>query len=449
MYVRDTIAAIATPPGYGSIGVIRVSGEDLESFIAQLTHQCIRTRSMSCARFLGESGDVIDSGLLLSFPSPHSYTGEHVVEIQAHGGGAIMQMLLERCFQLGARPAHPGEFTMRAVLNNKIDMLQAEAIDDMIKARHRAASQSAARMLQGEFSMKIEALIEKLVRLRAYTEGLLDFAEDSETYDITQQEIAEQLRDCTAEINEIAAQYRQKNRLMRIFNVVFTGSVNVGKSSLYNRLLANDAAITSDIPGTTRDVLREETTVGSYQVRLHDTAGLNDSPTSPIEEIGITRTVDALTEADIVIFIVDITSPPDAAQTTRDQERIPPGLPVIYAANKVDCLKHTDNDVDGGFLNISAKTGQNIDKLRDAIVEAIEGKDIEGKDSLRTRQMTHLTAAMTELNTAGAHQAQLELLAEHLAQAHEHLARLIRHDSYTDRHDAVLSDIFASFCIGK
>ena len=299
----DTIAAIATAPGSGGIGIVRVSGPDCRKIAAQVLGDCPPPRQAIYQPFIAEDGSLIDRGISLYFPTPHSYTGEDVLELQGHGGPALMQLLLARCLELGARQAEPGEFTRRAYLNDKLDLAQAEAVADVINAATSEAARSAVRSLTGEFSLRVDALLQELINLRLYIEACLDFPEEEIDF-ITQGDVAGRLNSVADHVDTIFNQARQGNLLREGVQVVLVGQPNVGKSSLLNNLSGEDVAIVTPVAGTTRDVIKSVIQINGIQLHVTDTAGLRETE-DEIEKYGIARTWRALEKADIALILID------------------------------------------------------------------------------------------------------------------------------------------------
>ncbi len=331
----DTIAAIATPPGRGGIGVVRISGQDLHPMARAILGHIPKPRYASLSQFLDENGSAIDQGIALYFPAPHSYTGEDVLELQGHGGQAVMNLLLSRCLAVGARLAEPGEFTLRAFLNNKLDLAQAESVADIIDANTSEAARYAIRSLQGEFSAAIRALVQALTDLRIQTEAALDFPEE-EIDCLLQAEPHSKLKDIQTQLEKVLASARQGSLLREGVSVVLVGQPNVGKSSLMNRLTGEETAIVTEVPGTTRDAIRQIVNIRGVPLHLIDTAGLRETDDA-VERIGIARTRTAIDNADLALLLVDGRLgivPEDQAIL----DSFPAGLPLIHIINKIDLL---------------------------------------------------------------------------------------------------------------
>ena len=442
---NDAIAAIATPPGRGGIGVVRVSGEQLVGMLRGLVDKDIPPRRAVLADFRDAGGAFIDQGLALYFPAPHSYTGEDVIELQAHGGPAVMQLLLRRCLELGARLAEPGEFTKRAFLNDKLDLAQAESVADLIDASTAVAARCAARSLQGDFSRRIRAMVETLIGLRMLVEATLDFPEDDTPY-LEEAKLGAQLDGVCAELAQILARSRQGTLLRTGIHVVIAGEPNVGKSSLLNRLAGDDVAIVSEIPGTTRDAIRQHISIRGVPVNVIDTAGLRES-SDPIENIGISRAWDQISKADVVLWVSDLT----CGDTDRMDEsvlaQIDQRVRRLRVRNKADLLDTRAIAAADAGIVVSAKTGQGIDALQNAILVAGGWTASEAEDTFfaRERHVEALDRAARHLSRAQTVAAAPELLAEELRLAQRELDAIT--GEFTS--DDLLGRIFSSFCIGK
>ncbi len=440
------IAAIATAPGRGGIGVIRVSGPDLSSFAQVLTGRIPKPRLASLANFLDAEQRPIDQGLLLYFSAPHSYTGEDVVEIQGHGGPVVMQMLLARCVELGAALAEPGEFTRRAFLNDRLDLAQAEGVIDLIDASTTAAARSALRSLSGHFSQKIHAWRDKLVDLRMLVEATLDFPEEEVDF-LEAARAIPRLQELGTEIQSILSRAKQGSLLRRGLQVVLAGQPNVGKSSLLNQLSGEDRAIVTEVAGTTRDVLREAIQIEGIPLHIIDTAGLRETD-DLVEKLGIERSWREIANADVVLRMVDA----DAGITSEDHEidaRLPEGVPVIWVFNKIDRGDKPVQklDLEGGTgLWISARSGAGVDLLRQTLLQ-IAGWESNGEDVFlaRERHLDALREAAAHLELALQLASQLDLLAEELRLAQKSVNTITGEFGADD----LLGVIFSRFCIGK
>ena len=441
----DTIAAIATAPGRGGIGVIRVSGPELCGFSRQLCGQEPHPRQATLAGFRDADGQLIDTGLLLYFPSPHSFTGEDVLELHGHGGTVVMQMLLSRCLDLGSRLAEPGEFTRRAYLNGKLDLAQAEAVIDLIDAATAAAARSAVRSLQGEFSREINALLEQLTELRALVEATLDFPD--EEIDFLQAADAfgrlERLQQRLANVFDRA---QQGKLLQGGLNVVIVGQPNVGKSSLLNRLAGDDLAIVTPVAGTTRDIVRTTLQIEGIPLHIIDTAGLRETD-DEVEKIGIARAWREIERADLVLLLVDARSGVgDAEQAILAQ--LPENLARVTVYNKIDLAERIAERHDEGCgvaISLSAKHGEGVDLLRSELLRIAGWHPAEDVFIARERHLRALAATAEHIAAARAQLSHLELLAEELREAQAALGTITGQLSADD----LLGEIFGRFCIGK
>lgn len=440
------IAAVATAPGRGGIGVVRLSGPDLRPFARQLIGQVPAPRLATLTRFLDGSGDEIDEGIALHFPAPHSYTGEDVLELQGHGGPMVMHLLLQRCLELGARLAEPGEFTRRAFLNDKLDLAQAEAVADLIEASTAAAARSAVRSLAGEFSAAIHHLVKRLTELRMLIEATLDFPEE-EIDVLRQADVPGRLQSMLDELAGIRQRARQGSLLRSGMHVVLAGQPNVGKSSLLNRLAGEERAIVTAVAGTTRDAVRETIQVHGIPLHIIDTAGLRETE-DEVERIGIARTWREIERADVIVLLLDARS----GSTAEDKSiaaRMPAGVERIEICNKSDLAGHPPQRVEEGgqvVLWLSAKTGQGMELLEQELLR-VAGWQAGAEDAFmaRERHLRALERASGHLETALQQQALLELLAEELRQAQGALSSIT--GEFTP--DDLLGEIFSRFCIGK
>ena len=433
---RDTIAAIATPPGRGGIGIVRVSGPAVAAIAGALLGTLPPPRRATLKGFRDRAGELIDQGIALYFPAPHSYTGEPVLELQGHGGAVITQAVLAACLDAGARLADPGEFTRRAFLEGKLDLAQAEAVADLIDASSREAARCALRSLSGEFSAAIRRLVDELAELRALTEAMLDFPEE-EVDALHREDAAARLRGVRERLSEVLAKSRQGTLLRTGIHVVLAGRPNVGKSSLLNRLAGEERAIVTPIAGTTRDALREPMLIDGVPVVLVDTAGLR-AAAGLVERLGIERTRQEMQRADLVLAVHEAGEP---ATTAPD---VPPAARRIDVYNKADLVPAFRPPE--GALAVSAKTGEGLDALRRAIlVEAGWSSGAESVFLARERHLRALEAAGARLEAAGRQLPRWELFAEELRLAQSALAGIT--GEYTA--DDLLGDIFRRFCIGK
>ena len=441
----DTIAAIATAPGRGGIGVIRLSGPDLLPFAEALSTRHPEARRATLAHFLAADRSIIDTGLILYFPAPHSFTGEDVLELQGHGGQVVLQMLLARCLDLGARLAEPGEFTRRAYLNGKMDLAQAEAVVDLIDAATTAAARGAIRSLQGDFSKEVHGLLEQLTELRALVEATLDFPE--EEVDFLEAANAFGRLDKLDERLAAVFDRAQQGRLLQGgLNVVLIGLPNVGKSSLLNRLAGDDLSIVTSVAGTTRDVVRGTLQIEGIPLHIIDTAGLRATD-DEVEKIGIARTWREIERADVAVLLVD------ARQGVSAEEhdilsRLPEKLAKIIVHNKIDLVgQHSERhaELEGIAISLSAKHGEGIDLLRQELLRVAGWHPSEDVFIARERHLRALEDTRHHIATAKAQLPQLELFAEELRLAQQALGLITGEFSADD----LLGEIFGRFCIGK
>ena len=433
---RDTIAAIATPAGRGGIGVVRVSGAAVPRIAAALLGSLPPPRRATFGAFRDRHGETIDEGLALSFPAPHSYTGEPVLELHGHGGPVVMRALLAACLDAGARLAEPGEFTRRAFLEGKLDLAQAEAVADLIDAASREAARSALRSLSGEFSAAIGSLQTKLIELRALTEAMLDFPEE-EVDALHRDDAARRLAEVRQALSEVLDKSRQGSLLRGGIHVVLAGRPNVGKSSLLNRLAGEERAIVTPIPGTTRDALREPMLIGGVPLVVVDTAGLRESR-DEIERLGMQRTQQELERADLVIAVFEASRGQDALHD------LPAAPARIDVYNKLDLSPGFVAPPDA--LAVSAKSGEGLERLRQRILEAA-GWSSSGEPVFlaRERHLRALNLASAHLAAAAGEKRRWEFFAEELRLAHSALGTITGEFSADD----LLGEIFARFCIGK
>ena len=446
----DIIAAIATPPGRGGVGVVRVSGKDLQQIIQEILGLFPKSRHASLINFKDENGLIIDQGIAVFYPSPHSYTGEDVLELQGHGGPAVMDMLLSRCLSLGARLAQPGEFTLRAFLNNKLDLAQAESVADIIDASTGEAVRCAMRSLQGEFSAAIYKLTQTIIDLRMLIEATLDFPEE-ETSFLRHPDIYCRLENIKSELGGIISAARQGSLLREGIQVVLVGQPNVGKSSLMNKLAKEEVAIVTATPGTTRDAIRETIQIDGVPIHLIDTAGLRETD-DEIEKIGIARAWAAIEKGGLVLLLTDCRY----GLTSEDQgilDKLPAGVPLIHISNKIDLLKKLPCASDKKErIYLSAKTGIGIEQLRQRLLEIVGWKSgsstNEGLFMARRRHLRALSDTNKHLEDAckiTKQEIRAELLAEELRLAQLALSSITGEFSADD----LLGEIFSRFCIGK
>ncbi|MFZ1643231.1 MAG: tRNA uridine-5-carboxymethylaminomethyl(34) synthesis GTPase MnmE [Candidatus Contendobacter sp.] len=445
----DTIAAVATPPGRGGIGVVRVSGPLSAAIAEAVCGDLPAPRHAAFRQFRTGDGAVLDEGIALYFPAPHSFTGEDVLELQGHGGPVVMDLLLARVLELGARSARPGEFSERAFLNDKLDLAQAEAIADLIASDTAAAARAALRSLQGEFSRRVHALVEALIELRLYVEAAIDFPEEEIDF-LADGIIAGRLRNLRERLGVLQATAGQGRLLRDGMTVVIAGRPNAGKSSLLNHLAGREAAIVTAIPGTTRDVLREHVSIDGMPLHVIDTAGLRDSD-DPVEREGIRRAWAEIESADRILLVMD-----DQLGLTAEEkvlrERLPANTPVTVLRNKIDLSGRSPSVRDGEWgteILLSAKTEAGLDLLCEHLKTCMgyHGGE-EGIFMARRRHLEALERATTALEQA-AYQLEViragELVAEELREAQNALAEITGEFTSED----LLSRIFSSFCIGK
>ncbi len=453
---QDPIIAIASAPGRGAVGIVRASGRDLSALVLAVCGRLLMPRQATLLPFLGEHGEPLDRGLALHFPGPNSYTGEDVLELQAHGGPVLLQLLLARCLQAqpGLRLAEPGEFTERAFLNDKLDLAQAEAVADLIDASTEAAARSAARSLSGDFSAEVSRLAARTVHLRMLVEATLDFPEEEIDF-LEKAGARAQLDGLVTTLDAALARARQGALLREGLRVVLAGQPNVGKSSLLNALAGAELAIVTPIPGTTRDKVSETIQIEGVPLHITDTAGLrhDTEAADEVERIGIGRSWQAIGAADAVIFLHDLARLGEAGYGAAEAAiaaQLPAGVPVLDVYNKADLALPALPGLPAGALTLSARTGQGLDGLRHALLAQAGWQAApEGLFIARRRHVHALERAREHLLRAQAHAAQrdaaLDLLAEELRLAHRALGEITGQFSNED----LLGVIFGSFCIGK
>jgi len=454
-HLDDPIVAIATAPGRGAVGIVRASGRDLSSLIDAVCAKSLTPRVAHYGPILDGQGQALDQGLAIHFPAPHSYTGEDVLELQAHGGPVVLQLILARCLEagrgIGLRLANPGEFTARAFFNDKLDLAQAEAVADLIDASTEAAARSAGRSLAGAFSRQIDGLAQRIIHLRMLVEATLDFPEEEIDF-LERAGARRQLADIRAQLDGVMAQARQGALLREGLRVVLAGAPNVGKSSLLNALAGAELAIVTPIAGTTRDRITETIQIHGVPVHVIDTAGLRDA-SDEVEKLGIARSWQAIADADAVLFLHDL-SRADDPRARADDEAIADELARAHAAeplhvfNKRDLAPH--HPLPAGALALSAQTGAGLDALRDALLERAGATHVpEGVFIARTRHVQALARTDEHLQLAQAHadqrDAALDLFAEELRLAHGALGEITGQFTADD----LLGEIFGRFCIGK
>ena len=447
----DTIAAVATAPGRGGVGIVRVSGKKAAGIAEAILGKVPQPRYAHYGPFYGETGEVLDRGIALYFPNPNSFTGEDVLELQGHGGPVVLQWLLERVVQLGARLAEPGEFSKQAFMNDKLDLAQAEAIADLIEASSAQAAKSALRSLQGDFSREVNTLVEELIQLRLYVEAAIDFPEEEIDF-LSDGKVAGQLQHILDRLHQVFASAQQGVLLREGMSVVILGRPNAGKSSLLNALSGKEIAIVTDIAGTTRDIVKEEINIDGMPLHILDTAGVREA-TDQVEQIGIERAWAAIDNADRVLVMLQ------AGEDIHPEDQVildklPDSIPVTLVRNKIDLIDHqpmTEIEEASGrtVIWLSAKHQIGLDLLRGHLkTEMGYAQTEEGVFMARKR---HLDALQTALDCTFNGQQQLEmyaageLLAEDLRMAQEALSEIT--GRFTS--DDLLGRIFSSFCIGK
>ncbi len=440
----DTITAIATGSGRAGIGVVRISGRDLADIGVSLTHRQLPPRTAVYTPFLAADHSVIDQGIALFFPAPHSYTGEEVLELQGHGGPAVLQSLLQRCLELGARLAQPGEFTQRAFLNEKMDLAQAESVADLIEATTQQAARSAVRSMQGEFSKAIQAVVAKLVDLRMLVEATLDFPEEDGIAAMERQRLEGKLSTIQKDLIHIETLAHQGSILREGAQVVLVGAPNVGKSSLLNRLAGEEVALVSEIAGTTRDAIRQSLQINGIPLHIIDTAGLRETE-DVVERMGIARTQQNIDRADLVLVMSDESNRSDSNEVNPILERLPEGIPRLFIHNKLDIAKQSFPIIQDDHLYVSAKTGLGIEELQNKILKTIGWHQEAGVFMARERHLVAIAAAKQHFSSAAQHIEMHELLAEELRYAQAALNEITGEFVADD----LLGEIFSRFCIGK
>jgi len=445
----DTIAAIATPPGRGGIGVLRLSGKRVRDIAVAVIGELPAARQATLRTFRDREGVPLDRGVALFFPAPASFTGEDVLELHAHGGPVLMDLLLARTLELGARVAQPGEFSHRAFLNDKLDLVQAEAIADLIDSGSQQAARAAMRSLQGEFSLRVQVLLKALIETRMYIEAAIDFPEEEVDF-LADGAVGARLDRIAVNVAEILATAQQGALLREGMTVVIAGKPNAGKSSLLNALAGYDAAIVTPIPGTTRDVLRERIAIDGMPLHIIDTAGLRDTQDT-IETEGIKRAHREMAKADRILYVIDTQSPPTHSELAKELASLPSDVAVTLLYNKVDLVNATPSITSDTppALYLSAHTQAGIDLLRQHLKDAMGLQETSATTfSARRRHLDalhrtqdNIVAAIQVLNERRAG----ELMAEELRQAQQHLGEIT--GEFTS--DDLLGKIFASFCIGK
>ena len=447
--MTDTIAAIATAPGRGGIGIVRISGPSCASISRGLIERTPSPRTAELHTFRTADGEPIDSGLALYFPAPHSFTGEDVLELHGHGGPVVLDLLLRRVLELGARPASAGEFTQRAFLNEKLDLAEAEAIADLIDSGSAQAARAAVRSLQGEFSMQVHELSGRVLELRMWIEAAIDFPEEEVDF-LKDRALAERLTDIRQRFAELAETARQGALLRDGLSLVIAGRPNAGKSSLLNRLAGYDAAIVTPVPGTTRDVLRERIEIDGLPLHVLDTAGLREG-TDEVEIEGIRRAHHEMARADRVLFIVDSSDPAAMAGIDGDVAQLPPHVPRTVVFNKIDRSGEAARVEEGTPTRVylCASSGGGLDGLRAHLKNCIGfHPTADGALSARTRHLDALRRARAHVDEAHRLLTERhagELVAQELHDAQRNLGEITGEVTSDD----LLGRIFSSFCIGK
>jgi tRNA modification GTPase len=453
----DPIVAIATAPGRGGIGIVRVSGSNIVPVIEAMlgpAQRALAPRHATHCTFLGSRGEPLDDGIALYFPAPNSYTGEHVLELQGHGGPVVLRLLVARCLEagrpIGLRVAEPGEFTRRAFLNDRLDLAQAEAVADLIDASTEAAARSAARSLAGEFSRAIQSLTAQLTDLRALVEATLDFPEEEIDF-LEKADAAGRLQRVRAALDEVLLRAQQGAVLRDGLHVVLVGAPNVGKSSLLNALAGEDVAIVTAVPGTTRDRIAQSIQIDGLPLNIIDTAGVRETA-DEVESIGIARTLAEVERADVAVHLVDAARPSaDADVLAQVTARTRRGVPLLTVVNKIDLTGDAPR-VEGDTIYLSAREGQGVELLREHLYRLAGWDRSTGGENVylaRERHLQALSQARSHLEVAALHAARrdavLDLFAEELRLAQNQLASITGEFSADD----LLGVIFSRFCIGK
>ncbi|WED42926.1 tRNA uridine-5-carboxymethylaminomethyl(34) synthesis GTPase MnmE [Legionella cardiaca] len=443
----DTIVAIATPPGRGGVGIVRLSGPLSYAIALMLNgNRVLAPRLATYCAFKNSNNEIIDTGLAIFFKAPHSFTGEDIIEFQVHGSPLVLDSLLSECVAAGARLARPGEFSERAFLNDKIDLTQAEAIADLIHASSQTAARLAVRSLQGDFSQKIHELNEQIIHLRLFVEAAIDFPEEEIDF-LSDGKVAAMLAAILKQLTAIRSNACQGAILREGLAIVIAGRPNAGKSTLINRLAGRDVAIVTDVAGTTRDVMRENILLDDIPLHLVDTAGLRESD-DLVEKEGIKRAWQEVSRADCVLMVIDVNQKEESNDLSDAiRNALPQGVPVIQVYNKIDCANLSPKKEEHSVY-LCAKSGEGLDLLKGKIKEVVGYQPTEGQFLARRRHLQALDKAKELLLTG---QRQLtshragELLAEDLRLAHQSLCEIT--GEFTS--DDLLGRIFSSFCIGK
>jgi tRNA modification GTPase len=448
MAMPQTIAAVATPPGFGGVGIVRVSGTLASHIAKRLVGYLPEPRFATLASFRAEHGEIIDQGIALFFPAPRSFTGEDVLELQGHGGPVVMDLLLRRTLELGARPARAGEFSERAFLNGKLDLAQAEAVADLIASTTEVAARLAGRTLQGELSRRVAGLLHGLLQLRAFLEAAIDFPDEDIDF-IADPQVDIDLQKLIGDTKTLIVSAHQGCLIREGLNLVIAGPPNAGKSSLLNALAGADEAIVTDIPGTTRDPLRREIQIDGLPLHIIDTAGLRQAG-DPIEEEGVRRARAQIEKADLVLWVFD--GQADPVNGSFDPSMMPDRVRVTFVRNKIDLAGNPAGLTDspsGTEIAISALTGAGLHILREHLKATCGFRgSAEGELLARRRHLDSLERTLAHLRCASEVLAQMaapELVAEDLRLAQRSLGEITGEYSSDD----LLSRIFSSFCIGK
>ena len=441
----DNIVAIATATGRGGIGVVRISGQNLTDTAFNIIGQQPQPRQACYTSFLNQQREIIDQGIAIFFPAPHSYTGEDVLELQGHGGPAVLQLVLQRCLELGARLAEPGEFTQRAFLNDKLDLAQAESVADLIDATTSQAAKSAMRSLLGDFSRVVHQLVSQLIELRMLVEAMLDFPEEElDVPDLSRRDT--NLKSIQLELENTLKLAQQGSLLREGAHVVLIGQPNVGKSSLLNYLSGEEVALVSEVAGTTRDLIRQSIQLNGVPLHIIDTAGLRDTQ-DVIEMMGIARTRSTIQKADAILLMLD------AKQGINEEDikilsELPASTPCLIVCNKIDLAEEQPRvEIREGkhYIFLSAKTGQGIDLLREKLLTLIGWHQEAGVFMARERHIRALLQAQLHITSAALELRRAEIFAEELRLAQEALNSITGEFSSDD----LLGEIFSRFCIGK
>ncbi|MEN9946186.1 MAG: hypothetical protein RLZZ293_572 [Pseudomonadota bacterium] len=444
----ENIVAIASGSGYAGIGVIRISGSNLANLIYQMLEPnlTLKPRYTHYSNFYDNQGNILDSGLVIYFPAPNSFTGEDVIELQAHGSPVVLNMLLKRCVELGCRLAQAGEFSKRAYLNGKLDLVQAESIADLIHADSEASARGAIKSLRGEFSQYIQQINQQLINLRMFVEATLDFPEEDIEF-IASAKIQQKLQTLQEQIKILFNSTKQGVLLNNGANIVILGQPNVGKSSLLNALANEDVAIVTPIAGTTRDIVKQKIIINGIPFNIVDTAGIRDTD-DLVEQIGIKRALNALEQADLVMILIDN----QLGISIEDQnilDQLPVNLPHLVVHNKIDLTNHSPQVMEQNQIKhiyLSAHTHLGVELLREELLNMIGWQNNQQDVFLaRTRHLIAMQNAVKHIDNAFQHWQQLEILAEELRYAHTQLGSITGEFSADD----LLGEIFTKFCIGK